>query len=127
MDHLILAGTEVSGTTSAYHYLNAHPEVVGSLRNKTDYSRSPPHHSHVECDAFFPSGSPSYIRLEASPGYLVESKQAPLAIAYLIPDAKVRDLIDLLLSTFQYHKAACLSRLKCHLIHTLTCAYILTG
>jgi hypothetical protein len=107
--HLLLAGTEKSGTTSVYLYLNAHPQVAGSVRKETDYFRSPPPHSLADYEALFPGARPGQLRMEASPGYLAESGVAAPAIAALIPDARLlfilRDPIDRLLSGFVFHKS----------------------
>lgn len=107
--HLLLAGTEKSGTTSVYLYLNAHPQVAGSVRKETDYFRSPPSHSLADYEALFPGARPGQLRMEASPGYLAESGVAAPAIAALIPDARLlfilRDPIDRLLSGFVFHKS----------------------
>lgn len=109
MRHLILAGTEKSGTTSVYLYLNAHPQVAGSARKETDYFRGSLPHSLEGYDALFPGARPDQMRMEASPGYLAESAIAAPAIAALVPDARVlfilRDPIDRLLSGFVFHKS----------------------
>lgn len=107
--YLILGGTEKSGTTSVYQYLAAHPGVAASARKETDYFRSPPTHSLLAYEALFPGAAPGLMRMEASPGYLAESNLAAPAIAALIPDAKLlfilRDPIDRLLSSFEFHKS----------------------
>lgn len=109
MSYLILAGTEKSGTTSVYQYLNAHPQVAGSARKETDYFRSPPPHSLTDYEALFPGAAPGRVRMEASPGYLAESHLAAPAMAALVPEASVlfilRDPIDRLLSSFEFHKS----------------------
>lgn len=108
-NYLILAGTEKSGTTSVYQYLAAHPGVAASARKETDYFRSPPPHTLADYEALFPGAAPGLARMEASPGYLAESHLAAPAIAALIPDAKLlfilRDPIDRLLSSFEFHKS----------------------
>jgi len=107
--YLILAGTEKSGTTSVYQYLAAHPDVVASARKETDYFRSPPPHARAAYETLFPGAAPGLLRMEASPGYLAESHLAAHAIATLIPDAKLlfilRNPIDRLLSSFEFHKS----------------------
>lgn len=107
--HLILAGTEKSGTTSVYLYLNAHPQVAGSARKETDYFRGPGPHRLADYEALFPGAEPGQVRMEASPGYLAESQVAAPAIAALIPEARLlfilRDPIDRLLSGFVFHKS----------------------
>ncbi|HSQ38521.1 MAG TPA: sulfotransferase, partial [Anaerolineales bacterium] len=104
-----MAGTEKSGTTSVYQYLGAHPDVAPSGRKETDYFRSPSPHSQSAYEALFPGAEPGMLRMEASPGYLAESHLAAPAIASLIPDAKLlfilRDPIDRLLSSFEFHKS----------------------
>lgn len=107
--YVILAGTEKSGTTSVYHYLNAHPQVAGSARKETDYFRKPPPYRLAEYNALFPNARFDQIRMEASPGYLAESSIAAPAIAELLPEAKLlfilRDPIERLLSSFVFHKS----------------------
>lgn len=107
--YLILAGTEKSGTTSVYQYLAAHPGVAASARKETDYFRSPPPHALADYEALFPGAAPGLTRMEASPGYLAESHLAAPVIAALIPEAKLlfilRDPIDRLLSSFEFHKS----------------------
>lgn len=109
MRPLILAGTEKSGTTSVYLYLNAHPQVAGSARKETDYFRSPPPHSLADYAALFPGAQPGQTWMEASPGYLAESAVAAPAMAALVPGARLlfilRDPVDRLLSGFVFHKS----------------------
>ncbi|MEH6528665.1 MAG: sulfotransferase domain-containing protein [Porticoccus sp.] len=108
-DYLIVAGTEKSGTTSIYQYLRVNPKIVGSSRKETDYFRSAPPHSLKAYEALFPEADPSLTFMEASPGYLSESNLAAPAIAALIPNAKIffilRDPIDRILSSFEFHKS----------------------
>lgn len=107
--YLIIAGTEKSGTTSVYQYLNAHPQVAGSARKETDFFRRPPPHSLADYEAMFPDAAPGLVRMEASPGYLAESHLAAPAMAALVPEARalfiLRDPIDRLLSSFEFHKS----------------------
>ncbi len=108
-NYLILAGTEKSGTTSVYHYLNAHPHIAGSAHKETDYFRSTEPHSLERYEALFPGAQPWQIRMEASPGYLAESSIAAPAMSTLLPQAKLlfilRDPIERLLSGFDFHKS----------------------
>ena len=108
-NYLIIAGTEKSGTTSMYHYLYAHPEVSGSVRKETDYFRSAPPHTLAAYEALFLGVAPGLMCMEASPGYLADSCISAPAILSLIPDAKIlfilRDPIDRLLSSFEFHKS----------------------
>ncbi|MBN1008734.1 sulfotransferase domain-containing protein [Amphritea pacifica] len=107
--YLIIAGTEKSGTTSVYQYLNSHPGVSGSTRKETDYFRSQPPHTQAAYNAMFPSVTSGGLRMEASPGYLAESNIVASAIASVVSDAKIlfilRDPIDRLLSSFEFHKS----------------------
>jgi len=107
--YLIIAGTEKSGTTSVYHYLNAHPQVIGSCRKETDYFRSPPPHDLGIYESLFPPVPPGLACMEASPGYLAEGDMVAPAIASLIPDAKIlfilRDPVERILSSYQFHKS----------------------
>ena len=111
--YLLIAGTEKSGTTSVYHYLNSHPDVVGSTRKETDFFRR-----HGPCasgagldafDALFASPSADCLRMEASPGYLVDSEWSSVFINRLLPDALLlfilRDPIERLVSSFQFHQS----------------------
>lgn len=106
---LIIAGTEKSGTTSVYQYLNAHPNVVGSVRKETDFFRSMPPHSLAAYEALYPPSDSDRILMEASPGYLADSHVAAASIYGLLPDANLlfilRDPIDRLLSSFEFHKS----------------------
>lgn len=107
--YLIIAGTEKSGTTSVYLYLNAHPQVVGSARKETDYFRRAGPLHLADYESLFPGSRPDQMRMEASPGYLAESDIAAPAIAGLTPQARLlfilRDPIDRLLSGFVFHKS----------------------
>ena len=109
MRHLIIAGSEKSGTTSVYHYLNAHPDVVGSYRKETDYFRREGALSLEGYSRVFPPAQSKAMRMEASPGYLAESERVAPAIASLLPDARLlfilRDPIERVLSSFQFHKS----------------------
>lgn len=107
---LIIGGTEKSGTTSVYQYLAAHPAVSASIRKETDYFRSALPHTLDAYLALFGGetvAAPTY--MEASPGYLAQSKIAAPAIRKLIPQAKLlfilREPIARLLSGFEFHKS----------------------
>jgi hypothetical protein len=109
--YLIIGGTEKSGTTSLYRYLNDHPSVTGSFKKETDFFRkqeAPPSSLQLaDYHARFPS--PAGVRMEASPGYLVDSAYAAPAIKALIPSARLlfvlRDPIERLVSSFEFHKS----------------------
>lgn len=109
--YLIIGGTEKSGTTSLYRYLNDHPGIVGSLNKETDFfRRSEKPWSTLRLDDYgarFPSGDG--IRMEASPGYLADSAYAAPAIRSLLPAARIvfvlRDPIERLISSFEFHKS----------------------
>ena len=107
--YLILGGTEKAGTTSVYSYLNAHPQVAGSARKETDYFRNEGLLDLAGYEAQYPGARPGQVRMEASPGYLADSAFAAPAIASVVPDALLlfilRDPIDRLLSSFQFHKS----------------------
>lgn len=106
--YAIIAGTEKAGTTSAYHYLNAHPDVLGSIRKETDFFRSPGG-SKFDYDACFPEGGDHLVRMEASPGYLADSQVVAVELKRLLPQARIafilRDPVDRLLSSFRFHKS----------------------
>ena len=108
-NYLIIAGTEKSGTTSVYHYLYAHPKVLGSVRKETDYFRSAPPYALAEYESLFSGGESGLICMEASPGYLADSSVSAPAMLSIIPDAKIlfilRDPIDRLLSSFVFHQS----------------------
>lgn len=108
-EYLVIGGTEKSGTTSVYLYLNSHPNVAGSLRKETDYFRRPPPWCAREYEAHFGRADAKRLRMEASPGYLAESVAVAPAMASIIPHARIlfvlRDPIDRLLSGFVFHKS----------------------
>ena len=107
--YLIVAGTEKAGTTSVYHYLNSHPDVVGSIRKETDFFRTTSPHALADYHAHFPLAEPGATLMEASPGYLSESKCVAPAIAHLLPEARLlfilREPLERLLSGFLFHKS----------------------
>jgi hypothetical protein len=107
--YLILAGTEKSGTTSVFLYLNAHPDIAGSAHKETDYFRGEGRLDLAGYEAQFPGASADQVRMEASPGYLADSAVAAPAMASVVPEARLlfilRDPIHRLLSGFQFHKS----------------------
>lgn len=109
MSHLLLAGTEKSGTTSVFLYLVAHHDVVGSKYKETNYFRSSGPHSITEYEKLFPKHTEKQVCVEASPGYLTESDIAAPAIASVLPGAKLlfilRDPVKRLVSSFGFHKS----------------------
>lgn len=106
--YLIVAGTEKAGTTSVYHFLNAHPNIIGSTRKETDFFRQPRPHCLADYLALFPSAAKNELLMEASPGYLADSAVVSKAIATLLPNALLvfilRNPIDRLLSSFAFSK-----------------------
>lgn len=109
MKHLVIAGTEKSGTTSVYHYLGSHPEVCPSIRKETDYFRKKGDQNLREYLNNFKCDDTDKLFLESSPGYLAESKYVCSRMLSIIPDVNLlfilRDPIERLISSFTFHKS----------------------
>ena len=112
--NFVIGGTEKSGTTSVFMYLNAHPQVCGSSVKETDFFRE---HYQNAPDAdrqnygkyFARCASDKTVVMEASPGYLGAAAAVAPRMKALVPDAKIlfilRDPIDRLYSSYQFHKS----------------------
>ncbi len=109
MKHLVIAGTEKSGTTSVHHYLGSHPEVCASIRKETDYFRKEGDQNLKEYLKNFKCNDKKKLFLESSPGYLAESKYVCSRMLRVIPDVNLlfilRDPIERLISSFTFHKS----------------------
>lgn len=114
LPNFVIGGTEKSGTTSVFMYLSAHPQVCGSSVKETDFFREH-YQGSLEVDQqnyskyFSRCSAEKSVVMEASPGYLGAGLVVAPRMKALIPDAKVlfilRDPIDRLYSSFQFHKS----------------------
>lgn len=114
LPNFVIGGTEKSGTTSVFMYLSAHPQVCGSSVKETDFFREH-YQGSSEVDRqnyskyFSRCTAEKSIVMEASPGYLGAGLVVAPRMKTLIPDAKIlfilRDPIDRLYSSFQFHKS----------------------
>lgn len=116
LPNFIICGTEKAGTTSVFTYLLTHPQVCGSKVKETDFFRQDDGadlaRSAEAYAAYFAQGKARDARvvMEASPGYLGESRTvAPRMHALLKDDVKLlfilRNPADRLYSSFNFHKA----------------------
>lgn len=71
---LIIAGTEKAGTTSLFQYLVDTKRFNPSFKKETDYLRNINCSSQNYLACNFPANSSKKCNLEASPGYLTDSK-----------------------------------------------------
>ena len=115
-NYLIIGGTTKAATTSLYHYLGDHPDVMLTSLKETrffldqDYPVQPQAakwQDGVEMfDSFF-QAEPSSLRVEATPDYLY-SEGTPQRIHSFLPKARVvfilRDPITRLISWYKYSR-----------------------
>jgi len=119
LPEFLVIGAQRAGTSSLYKWLEAHPDVVASLRKETEYLTArwcrgegwyrghfPSRHSRRVASAL---GRPPLVTFEASPNYLFHPL-APLRAATLVPDAKLvallRNPVDRAFSHFQHEVRA---------------------
>ena len=107
---LIIAGSEKSGTTSLYQYLSDSQLFTPSKKKETDFFREKNYDDLDLYKACFANkGQGSQVYLEASPGYLADSKVVAKRLDAVLSDYHLvfclRNPIDRLLSSFVFHKS----------------------
>lgn len=113
MRHFVIGGTEKAGTTSIFQYLCCHSQIIPSSKKETDFFRQsiyePKELDVQQYYQYFSLKSEEAYCMEASPGYLVDSKYSAPAIRYHIPNARLlfvlRDPIERLCSSYQFHRS----------------------
>lgn len=112
--YFIIGGTEKAGTTSIFQYFCSHTDVIPSSKKETDFfrlSQCSPERLDLEkyCQFFKNNSTDAPYLMEASPGYLVDSKYSAPAIRHHLPNARLlfilRDPIERLCSSYQFHKS----------------------
>lgn len=106
----LIGGTEKAGTTAIFNFFYNHPEVNPSVKKETDFFRKT---EGVNKKAYLREFSPrgDGVFFEASPGYLAASELVLKNIsAHLYNDDVkfvfvLRDPVDRLLSSFNFHKS----------------------
>jgi hypothetical protein len=92
-----LIGAMKAGTTSAYHYLGAHPEIfVPSVKEPDFFSVEANWRRGVDCyAALYARGAGMTARGDCSPSYAMRGEYPEVAarIAALVPDARVMLLV----------------------------------
>ena len=121
LPNLIIAGTHKAGTTSLFRYLADHPDVCsssikeigffGQYQNGVDKAALNHYHSY-----FTHCKENSLIRLEASPGYLMQADFAARLMREVIPDARLvfilREPVSRFISFFLSNKSRLDPRVK---------------
>lgn len=113
MNHFVIGGTEKAGTTSIFQYLCCHSQILPSSKKETDFFRQALHGPEAlniqQYYQHFDLMSERAYCMEASPGYLVDSKYSAPAIRHHLPNARLlfilRDPIERLCSSYQFHKS----------------------
>lgn len=110
--NLIIAGVNKAGSTSLFHYLNAHPSVCGSRDKETCYFLpllyNEPLPDLSEYEAQFTHCGNAPFRLEATPAYIYGGKEIALKIKEALGPVKViiilKDPVERLISFYQRKK-----------------------
>lgn len=87
----IIVGAQKSGTTSLYHYLRQHPQMLPAFKKEINYFDTKYGRSPYWYRAFFPMKKQldkGFITGEASPCYLLDP-QAAVRMSRLVPEAKL--------------------------------------
>lgn len=102
MPGLLILGAMKAGTSSLYHYLSQHPQIVGSLKKEVGYFDGGPHadvDNFARGDLWYRSHFPLAARLgrdrvtlEATPRYLY-CPAAPSRIAQRLPGVRLVALL----------------------------------
>lgn len=92
--HLIIAGTNKSGTTAVFRYLGSHPDVVLSKFKEAAFFLTPPEERdgnarEAYLSQFLERRSDSTLFVEATPQYLPGGHRIAKRIASVLPDARV--------------------------------------
>lgn len=107
---IIIIGAMKGGTTSLYHYLASHPDVVASRDKETDFFRSRKHFSKgIEWYRQQFRGAGTHA-LEASPNYTKRHKfrGVPRRMHSVLPEAKLvyvlRDPVERIISHYMHNR-----------------------
>ena len=112
LPNLIIAGVPKAGTTSLFTYLNAHPEISGSIVKETCYFLPLRFEQDIqslsEYTKFFKVyGEPKYI-LESTPGYFYGNRIIPQIIKDNLQNVKIilifREPLSRLISFYNHMK-----------------------
>ncbi len=92
--HLIIAGTNKSGTTAVFRYLGDHPDVVLSRFKEAAFFLTPPEERNGDAreaylSQFLEGRSHSTLFVEATPQYLPGGELITERIASVLPDARI--------------------------------------
>lgn len=93
-NHLIIAGTNKSGTTAVFRYLGDHPDVVLSKFKEAAFFLTPPEERDGDVreaylSQFLERRSGSTLFVEATPQYLPGGQRITKRIAAVLPDARI--------------------------------------
>ena len=108
--HLIIAGTNKSGTTAVFRYLGDHPDVVLSKFKEAAFFLTPPEEREGDAreaylSQFLDRRSGSTLFVEATPQYLPGGQRVTKRIAAVLPDARIlfvlRNPADRVISYFR--------------------------
>lgn len=110
MKFFIVGGTEKAGTTALFSFFYNHPQINPSINKETDFFRRS---SALSLDSYISEfserGGETYF--EASPGYLAASDFVIHNMQNILKDQDprvlfiLRDPVDRLLSSFNFHKS----------------------
>jgi len=109
--HVIIAGVNKCGTTSAFRYLADHPEVCASSIKEIRFFVQEPYESsdssHDEYLSYFSHCKNKRVLLEASPSYFSWGQEVANRIVRLIPNVRIivilRNPVDRL---YSYYRSA---------------------
>ena len=92
--HLIIAGTNKSGTTAVFRYLGDHPDVVLSKFKEAAFFLTPPEERDGDVreaylSQFLERRSAASLYVEATPQYLPGGERITKRIAAVLPDARI--------------------------------------